>query len=365
MTRHSIGRSVFAAVTLATLLLPAAASAQAIVKVSDDVWFRFGIQLTGWADATQTAPTGGYTKNLFLRRDRLLITGSVAPGVTFFFQTDDPNLGKAPKSLQSGFIVRDARMEWAINEAFALDAGEFIVPFSRNVLQSTTSYLTLDISPTSTLIINSTPATPTDAARDTGLEARGYLIDGGRLEYRAAVMQGVRDAGSRNAFRDTAYLQYDFFETERGYVYAGTNLGKKKILALSAGYDTQDSYHAYNGDVFTTLPVRAADEIAGQVQISHYDGGTFIPAPARQNDALVELAYFIAAAKVQPFAKFEQQKFSAASLEVGNQTRWGGGLHYYAHGQNLKLSAQLVRIFPQAPIRDTNEYTLAMQVWYY
>jgi hypothetical protein len=289
MTRHSshsLGRLVFAAAALAAVLAvprPAAAQAQAIIRVNDDVWFRLGMQLNGWADWTQTAPTRGYAENLFLRRARFLVTGSVAPGVTFYLQTDDPNLGKAPKNLATGFIIQDAWMEWKIADAFALDAGQFIVPFSRNSLQGTLSYLTMDISPTSTIIINANPA---DAARDTGVEAKGYLVDGGRLEYRFALTQGVRESGSRNAFRDTAYLQYDFFDTERGYVYHGTNLGKKKILALSAGYDGQNSYHAYNADVFTTIPVRTGDEIAGQVQWSHYDGESFLAAPARQNDYL-------------------------------------------------------------------------------
>src|SRR3984893_10969638 len=126
MTRHpqhSIGRLVFAASALATVLAalaPTAARAQAIVKINDDVWFRFGLQLNGQADWTQSTATGGYAENLFLRRDRFLVTGSVAPGVTFFFQTDDVNLGKAPKSLATGFVVQDAWMEWKLADAFAL-----------------------------------------------------------------------------------------------------------------------------------------------------------------------------------------------------------------------------------------------------
>jgi hypothetical protein len=353
--------------TLATLaalaaMAPAAAEAQAILRVDDDVWFRFGLQLNGWADWTQSAATGGYAQNLFLRRDRFQVTGSVAPGVTFYFQTDDPNLGKAPKALATGFIIQDAWMEWKLADAFALDAGQFIVPFSRNGLQGTLSYLTMDISPTSTIIINANPA---DAARDTGVEAKGYLVDGGHLEYRVALTQGVREAGSRNAFRDTVYLQYDVFETERGYVYHGTNLGKRKILALSAGYDGQDSYHAYNADVFTTIPVAGGDEAAGQVQWSHYDGESFLAAPARQNDYLVEMAYFVSPAKLQPFAKFEEQRFDAANLHKADQTRWGAGMHYYLHGLNLKLSGQYLRVLTESPFKNANEVTLGMQVWYY
>src|ERR1700724_4922366 len=94
MTRHphhSIARLVLAATALAAALAalaPAAARAQAIVKVNDDVWFRFGLQLNGQADWTQSTATGGYAENLYLRRDRFLLTGSAGSGVTLFFPND-------------------------------------------------------------------------------------------------------------------------------------------------------------------------------------------------------------------------------------------------------------------------------------
>jgi Phosphate-selective porin O and P len=361
MKRQSIGRFI-AAAALVAVLLPAAAGAQAIIKVNDDVWFRFGMQLQGWGDWLQSGTTRGYAENLYLRRDRFQVAGSVAPGVTFFFQTDEPNLGKAPKALTAGFVVQDAWAQWQLNEGFAINFGKFLVPFSRNELQSTVSFMTLDISPTSTVFL---APTATDATRDTGVELKGYLIDGGRLEYRYALMQGVRLTGSQNGFRNSAYVQYDFLDTERGYVYAGTNLGKKNIFALSGGYDGQNGYHAYSADAFTNLKVGAGDEFAGQFQWAHYDGEhSFIDIP-RQNDYLVELAYFISAAKFQPFGKWEKQSFSAGTLQKNDVTRWGAGAHYYVYGQNLKLSAQYLRIIPKSPIKDTNEFTVAMQVYYF
>jgi hypothetical protein len=55
-------------------------------------------------------------------------------------------LGLTPKALGSGFLVQDAFIEWKANNALRLDAGLMLVPFSRNVLQSTLSFYTLDIS---------------------------------------------------------------------------------------------------------------------------------------------------------------------------------------------------------------------------
>ena len=250
--------------------------------------------------------------------------GQVAKDVTFFFQTDSGNLGKVTngvKATNTGFIIQDAWVSWKIDDAFILDAGLFLVPLSRNILQSTLSFYTLDISPTSTVMAG---PTQTVGLRDTGFQAKGYLVDGGRLEYRAAVMQGVRDAASRNSLRTAGYLQYNFFEKEKGYVFAGTNLGKKKILNVNGGFDVQKDYKAYSGDVFASIPVAKGDEIGGQVQWIHYDGGDFIKTIPKQDDLLVEAAYYLSKVKVQPFLKYESQKFAYDVDKAKDQERFGG-----------------------------------------
>jgi len=362
MKRHSMGRSIVVVLALAAIVLPAVASAQAIIKVNDDVWFRFGIQMQGWGDWLQSAETRGYAENLYLRRDRFLVTGQVAPNVTFFFQTDDPNLGKAPKALNTGFLVQDALMEWKVDDAFILGGGLFLLPFARNGLQSTLTYFSVDLSATST--VNNGP-TGLSALRDTGAMIRGYVLPDNKLEYRFALMQGIRETGSRNGFRTAGFLQYNFFERDTGYVLTGTSLGKKKMLNLFAGYDGQSSYHAYNGNIFWTIPVNAGDEFGGQVQWVHYDGSTFLETIPRQNDYLAELAYYLKPAKTQPFARWEKQDFSNQKEAALNQTRFGGGLNYYVAGQNLKFTGQYLRIDSVAPIKNTNEFTVQMQVWYY
>jgi hypothetical protein len=94
---------------------PGSASAQAVIKVSDDVNVKFGMLVQTQADWTQDAASGGYQQNLFIRRVRFLVGGQVAPKVTFFFETDNPNLGKTvsgTKNISTGFTVQDAYLEW-------------------------------------------------------------------------------------------------------------------------------------------------------------------------------------------------------------------------------------------------------------
>lgn len=377
LTRTKRTLALMALATVAVLLVPAVAQAQAVIKVSDTVNVKFGMQLQAWADFTQDTATDGYISNLFLRRARFLMAGQVAPDVTFFFMTDNPNLGKttgtapaAPKGLTSTFIVQDALITWKIHNAFRLEGGYFIVPLSRNGLTSTIAYLTLDVSPTSAVF-----AAPSGAPtlRDTGFQARGYLLDRGQLEYRLAVTQGNRtaavagvDGGSRNAFRTTAFVNYNFFETESGYVLGGTNLGGKKVLALSSGVDAQSTYSAYSANLFTTLPTGKGGEFAGQVQWVHYDGGAWIPTILRQNDYLAELAYLIPGTKIQPFGKYELQKFSDDYAVSKDYKRWGLGFNYYVAKQNLKLTAQYQKISPDAStIPSQNQFSFQLQMFYF
>jgi Phosphate-selective porin O and P len=374
-------RLLFPLFVLVLLFHSTLAHAQVVIKVNDNVSFRLGGQAQLWADELQDPASKAYAQNLYVRRIRFLLTGSVAPNVTFFYQTDNPNLGKTPKALTAGFVTQDAWAEWKFTDAFMLDGGLFLVPTSREELTSTTSFMTIDISPTATVF--ATP-TQTSATRDTGVQAKGYLVDGGRFEYRVALFQGVRNpavapkVASRNSFLHAVYLQYDFWEKEKGYVYAGTNRGTRKILALSGGYTGQQDYKSGSLNLHTNIPVGPAftaatatapaqkNEIAALVQAMHYDGGTFIPGIPKQNDYLAEFDYFMAPVKTQPFVKFEDQKFSATSNPSKDVTRFGAGLNYYVSGQNLKLTGQYLRIKPKnGAIRASNEFTVQMQVWYY
>ena len=365
MANRTMRSTVFGVFVIAAALVVAVpASAQVVMKVNDNVFFRFGIQIQSWADFLQDATTRGYGENLFIRRARFLVTGQVAPNVTFFFQTDNPNVGKAAptKSLTTGFLLQDAWAEWKLSDAFMLSGGEMLVPLSRAELTSTSSFLTLDISPTATVF--ATP-TATNATRDTGFQAKGYVVNG-RLEYRAALFQGVRLAGTRNAFRRSVYLQYDFFEKERGYVYPGTTLGKRKIAGVSAGYDGQNKYKSYSASGVVAIPVLGTNEVAGLLQHNVYNGGTFIPALPDQKDELLELGYLLAPLKLQPFVKFESQKFSAKSDPSKDVTRFGAGVNYYVSGQNLKFTGQALRVKPKNnAIHATSEFTIQMQMWYY
>jgi hypothetical protein len=336
------------------------ARAQAIIKVNDNVNIKFGTLIQAWGDEQQDATTRGYAQNLFLRRIRIIVAGQVAPNVTFFYESDNPNLGKAPKALGAGFITQDAFVEWKIRNEFILDGGLILIPLCRNCLQSAASLLTLDYGAYSFL---QSAGTTSSVGRDTGVQVKGYLADQ-RLEYRAGMFQGIRLTGARDPFRLAGRLQYNFWDKEVGPFYTGTYLGKKKVLSIGGGVDRQESYHAYAADIFLDRPLVNKNSITAQVDYIRYDGGKWIPTLLEQNDLLAQFGYFVSSAKVLPFVRYDQESFRAAVNKSKDQKRYQVGLTYYPNGHNFNIKGAYTRVDPKVG-NSTDEFTVQMQLFYF
>jgi len=112
--------------------------------------------------------------------------------------------------------------------------------------------------------------------------------------------------------------------------------------------------------------LEAGRQVAVLLEGVHYDGGNFLKAIPRQNDYLGEFGYYMAPLKMQPFVKFEDQKFGVSSNPSKDVKRFGAGLNYYVSGQNLKLTGQYLRVTPDNhAIRSSNELSVQFQIWYY
>ena len=332
---------------------------------NEDLNMKIGFEGQFWGDWNQDSTAGpqGYQQNLYLRRGRFMLGGDLGSNISFFFETDDPNLGKTPKALNTGFLIQDALIEWKLSNALQLEGGIMFAPFSRQEMQSTASYYSIDISPVSTI---SNSPTGSSALRDTGFGARGFFLKD-HLQYRMGVFQGERDSNAHNALRAAAYVQYDFFEPEKGYAYIGTALGKKKILALDFGVDKQSSYRAYSANLASDTPVRSGDEIGLNLQYLHFDGRQKFLSIPDQNNFLAEVDYYLHRAKLQPFGRCESQLFVASANSNKDIVRYGGGVNYYIRGQMLKWTAQYLRALPQngSPLKPGNEFAVQLQFFYF
>jgi hypothetical protein len=295
-----------------------------------------------------------------VRRLRLLFGGQVAKNVTFFVETDAPNLGKtlsSSKNITPSVIVQDAYGEFKAADAFSLDAGLMFVPFSRNSLQSASALLPIDYGP---YTFTQSGPTQSSTGRDTGFQAKGYVL-GDHLEYRVGAFQGVRDARAHNAFRYVGRVQYDVFDTETGFFYTGTYLRQKKILALGAAFDAQKDYRGYDADAFADFPL-GPGAVTGQIDFNRFDGGAILGTLPRQNDLLVELGYLIQALKLTPLVQFVHRDVVNAS--TGDERRTSVGVNYWWAGHNANVRAAYTRIDP-AGLASQNEWTFQLQVFYF
>jgi hypothetical protein len=347
------------AVLAFALLGPRPSAAQALIKVNDDVSFKFGFLLQGQADWLQSPVTEGYAQSLFVRRARLLVGGQVAKNVSFFFETDSPNLGKMMNGskVTSGLIVQDAFVSWKVADEFIVDGGLFLTGIAHNSLQSAASLMALDYGPYSFLF--SGPEQNV-VGRDTGFQLRGYPAKK-RLEYRVGIWQGNRDAASRQSLRGTARLQYNFLDADTGVFYSGTSLGKKRILAVGAGYDFQKGYESRAADVYFDLPV-GGGAVSGQADWIRYDGGTFLPTLPKQDALYAEAGYYWSKAKLMPYGTWARKDL--AGTDVGDETRWSAGLAVFPAGHNFNIKAAYGRIDPKVG-KSADQYTIQMQAFYF
>ncbi len=307
----------------------------------------------------------GNSYNLYLRRTRLLVGGTLFGTFDYFFDTDYPNLflagNEAPTATAAatttkatpGMNVQDAFITWkAAGDFFKVDAGYMLPPMAHNAVQGAGTLYSLDyfsftfLSTANTLLGSS--ASP--VGRDLGVQLRGLVLDG-HLEYRVGLFQGLRNAetpgavgdtattvGSTNFFRAVGRLQLNLLDAEPGFFYAGTYLGKKKILSFGLSGDTQSSYHYFAGDGFVDLPL-GPGVFTAQVNAAHWDGGTFV-AIAKETAVMGEIGYNIAAIQLSPILHAEHLWGGTSSGMVTSvdQSHLGGGLAYwpFGHGSNLK-----------------------------
>jgi hypothetical protein len=354
---------VTAIVTLLLVLVAATtARAQVIVKVNDDVNFKLGVLGQFWADWLKDPATDSIAQNLFIRRIRLLFGGQVAKNVTFFVQTDAPNLGKTlagGKNISPALNVQDAYGEFKVRDAFALDAGLMFIPFSRNSLQSAASLLPIDYG-----AYTFTQSAPTQSTigRDTGFQAKGYVLKN-RLEYRIGAFQGARDAPrSERSFRYAGRAQYEVFESEgTGFFYTGTYLGKKKVLAIAGAFDTQKDYHAYDAEAFTDYPC-GPGAVTAQLAYNRFDGGSTFVTLAKQNVVLLEVGYLLRNLKLTPVLQYSNR--AIVDTDVGDEHRWSLGANYWWTGHNANIKAAYGRINPRGQPAQ-KEFTIQLQVFYY
>jgi hypothetical protein len=348
---------------LLALLATASAWAQFQISSADGKsTLKFGLLMQAdgeWIDNTNADHT---MQNLYIRRLRLLFGGKYGDNITYFVDTDTPNLGKAGANGVKNDIniyLQDAVLTYGFSPKVMLDTGMLLLPLSHNAQQGATTLLPVDYGP---YTFSASTPTGSKVGRDYGTQLRGYLFSN-HLEFRAAVTQGVRGTDAKNPFRTTLRVVYYPFEAETGFFYTGTNFGKKRILGIGASYDAQRDYKTVSGDVYFDFPIgKSGDALTLQTDFTQFDGGKLIPTLAKQNDTLIEASYFIHSLKLGPFVQYSERNFDNAKLADEKLEQLGAAWWSSGHNFNVKLGVgKLVK----TASKDRTQVLLQAQLFFF
>src|SRR5262245_20868839 len=258
--------------TTATTPLPAVAQIGPAreIKLAEYTWFRFGAQVQAWFKAAQDrilqsdGSDGQWALDFYCRRCRFFTTGSIVKDVYFNILFESANVGKGANDGTKGTAVPqilDAYGQVKFADWFWLSGGSILMPLTRNGLQPTTTYVSIDVANIST-----TPVLQgnSNVLRDLGIQANGFFL-ANHLEYRLGLFQGTRQAatatqtGSHNGPRFVAMVSANLWDPETGYVNGGHYYGTRKVLGVMANFDTQVlRTDAPATTPFTQTPVAAA-----------------------------------------------------------------------------------------------------------
>ena len=327
----------------------------------------------------------GFSQNLFLRRTRILVGGSLFGKFDYFLDTDYPNLflatPEAPNAMNMtaasnnkggpGMYIQDAfitakPIEGEFKDAFKIDAGFMLPAMAHNALQGAGTLYSLDYYSNSFLHSNVFGGTA-PVGRDLGVQVRGLLVDG-HVEYRAGLYQGLRQpqsdtqVNSHNFFRFTGRLQINLLDAENGFFYGGTYLGAKKIVSVGGSADIQGDYKYFDGDLFVDLPV-GPGVLTAQVNYAHWNGNGFVNLP-KEYAIMGEAGYNIFT-MINPLVRAEYLNSTSTTGTVTKTTRYGGGLNWwpYGHNMNLKSLYQFVKV--DGASKGFSQIDLQWQLYFY
>ena len=333
------------------------------------------------AVSSPASAVSGYNQNLYLRRARVLLGGTVFGKIDFFFDTDFANLflatpvagamGAPNTALKAtpGMNIQDAFVTYrAITDVLKVDVGYMLPPLAHNALQGAGTLYGWDYFAYTFQHSGAFGSSANPVGRDVGAQLRGLALNG-LIEGRLGLFQGLRDpatateSASRNFFRVTARLQLNLFDPETGFFYAGSYLGAKRVLSFGASGDLQDHYRYFALDGFTDLSL-GPGLFTAQINYAYWNGGATLPTLLKESALMGEAGYTftLQELKVGPIVRLEHLWGSGT---LANQTRYAIGAAFWPYGHNSNLKLFYSRIDNAAPERGVNQFNLQWQVYFF
>jgi hypothetical protein len=340
------------------------AQAGAKIKIGDDSEINLGWRLqtlvVSTEDNVDANPADFENKNFIrVRRARFRLGANVGEYVSTFLQTDI-----------SDFDVRmiDAFLKLKPHKWFNIIIGQNMAPISRQNLTSSGALLAIDrpgityksltwgtrAVPNFTLVGFGDSAsgigTKSTQVRDTNIVLFGsgpFPDSDVSLKYYLAAGDGINGTGTNeDTERFTARVQVNLWDPEPGYYNLATYIGKKKTLAIGAGFDTQSDvaaispgnnadYTFFTGDVFLEYPL-GDGTVTFEGAYQSLDLDDF--AQNAEGDGFYAQAGYLFAGTWQPWIMFEQWSSDAAN-DFGSYDSIRFGVTYFIKGHNANIKA--------------------------
>jgi hypothetical protein len=335
------------------------------VGIWGQTWFQYV------EDGAKSGTSNSGLKDFSIRRAYLYLKGDATEHLSFFTHlasdkvgkhgTDDPSVG-----LGSGVAWRDLWITLNLDKALMIQMGRMYVPLTRNYgTTSTKSMMTVDL-PFLQGGSQGDIFYATKVGRDDGLAIWGNPLDG-LLQYRLMINEGAEgDAiNPGDNLRYVGRVSVSLLEPEKGWFNKGTYLGKKKVLSIGFGAETQSNLTLRNRakqnnldwttDVFFDHPigggavtVEAAYIHIENSTVNHHDQFTTLDQGDDARNWYVNAGYLLPGSfgpgHLQPYCRYETVYVDERPGKNVLTDFWSGGLNYYLKGHNAKITADYMYI---------------------
>ncbi|MBW2108322.1 MAG: porin [Deltaproteobacteria bacterium] len=356
------------------------------------IWMQTWYQ---WVEDGKSTTSTWKDQNLndfILRRAYLYLKGQVTDHVHFFTHIASDKVGQdgldnPSYGLGSGVAWRDLWVTFDLSDSFKLQMGRMYVPLTRNYgTTSTKCMLTMDL-PFLQGGSRGGIFYAQKVGRDDGITLWGNPLDG-LIQYRLMISEGVEgDNNPDDTLRFAGRVSVSLLDPETGWFNKGTYLGKKKVLSVGLGIDSQkdltlgsladqDNF-VWTVDAFFDYPVGegAVSAEAAYINIENGtqtqpQGYTSLSAGDDAKNWYINAGYLfpgtIGPGRLQPYVRYETVDVDERDSSIDYETDfWSGGVNYYLKGHNAKLTADYMHVDQDTPTstrKDRDIFTFQITV---
>ncbi len=370
-SKNSFVRFLFVSVLLAS----PAAFAIKVPTGTDDFLLNINVLLqaraAGYWDGDRPTATGGasphgtFDTDFYIRRARLITSGTAFQHFTYYIMLDTPNFGIRGNygGTTGTTILQDLHIGYIFAKDVELEMGFLYMPLSHLALNSSAATSAIEKS-TAIIFYNNNRG-----LRETGIQIRALFLDN-RILLRGGLYEGLKgdpnaavvvNPNGRPLFGGTVRVNLIGYET--GYAYPSLYLdGKTRVsIGVAGQYQTKGSntpvtgsvpnaqgvrpvtlrgvndYIAGSADIFADFALPGDTELAIQADVYRFDWGS--GSDKTGYGSTLEIGYRIG--QIEPevngyWFNSESHQFSFLKL--------AGGLNYFFKGHQAKLGLEFWHI---------------------